>query len=84
MNYPTSDLGLASYLCFKGYKIVEIKQLSGNIFQFCIDCPIEDAKKFQEEFIESDFRLYYQSIQEVKYIMRSFRDRQNIDRGHFL
>jgi len=77
-EYRTTDISLVAYLCLRGYKIKEIKNVGTNIvlYEFVVNCDKKEAKKYQDEFLTSEFRTYYKAIEDIKYLMRNYRERE--------
>lgn len=78
-NFTTTDLSLVTYICMKGYKVLEILPVMGSntALKFLLNCSKNEGDKLQDEFIQSEFRTYYSTFQQVKYLLRSYKERRS-------
>ena len=82
--YTTTDLALITYLCMLGKKVVELKETGDKRIEFTVNITIPEGKKYQDDFLQSQFLTYFTTLRQVKYILHQFKDRQllnNISEG---
>ena len=82
MEFKTTDISLVSFICMRGHRVVEIKPVIGayNALQFVLDCSIDLGRTLQDEFMQSEFRDYYESVRQVKSLLRVYKERQSFDK----
>lgn len=65
-QYETSDLALASYLTFRGLKLISAQKLPSGKFQFIIDNPDGNADQLSLEYFSSDFCKFDNQVRSLK------------------